>query len=118
MPKVPTLYSALTTRPAATDASVYGVNTNGVVLNKGDSVDIVLNNNDAATHPFHLHGHHFQVLARGEENAGHFQPTTQATFPRVPVRRHTVFVRPVSYFVVRFVADNPGGFFMYCTVFC
>lgn len=110
MPKVPTLYSALTTGPAASNATIYGLNTNAAVLNKGDAIDIVLNNNDAGTHPFHLHGHHFQILARGEDNAGHFNPHTHpvAAVPSVPVRRDTVFVRPGSYFVVRFIADNPG----------
>lgn len=45
-PKVPTLMTALTTGDAANNATVYGVNTNSFVLQKGEIVEIVLNNQD------------------------------------------------------------------------
>lgn len=43
MPKVPTLYSALTTGSAAMDPVVHGTVTNPFVLSKDEIVDIVLN---------------------------------------------------------------------------
>lgn len=55
-PKVPTLYSVLTTGGAASNPLVYGSNTNAFVLEKDQVVEIVLNNDDAGKHPFHLHG--------------------------------------------------------------
>lgn len=110
MPKVPTLYSALTTGSAASDPIVYGTDTNPFVLKKGEVVDIILNNDDAGKHPFHLHGHNFQVLARPDENAGHHDPKNHTGYPTVPMRRDTVIVYPSSNFVIRFKADNPGKF--------
>jgi iron transport multicopper oxidase len=115
MPKVPTLYSVLTTGSAATDPAVYGYNTHPIVLKKGDIVDIILNNDDAGKHPFHLHGHTFQVIARSEENAGHYDPSNHTTFPSVPMRRDTVIVRPQGNFVLRFQADNPGMYLSACS---
>lgn len=57
-PKVPTLYSVLSTGGNASDPVVYGSNTNAFVLQKDQVVEIVLNNDDAGKHPFHLHGKH------------------------------------------------------------
>lgn len=108
MPKVPTLYSALTTGNAAVDPVVYGTDTNPFVLKKGETVDIVLNNHDAGKHPFHLHGHTFQVLTRPADNTGHYNASSHPAFPAVPMRRDTLIVHPFSNFVVRFKADNPG----------
>jgi len=51
-PKVPTLYSVLTTGANATDASVYGVNTNPFVLKYNEVIEIVLNNLDPGKHPW------------------------------------------------------------------
>jgi len=107
MPKVPVLYSALTTGSAANDAKIYGTDTNAFVLSKGDVVDIVLNNDDTAKHPFHLHGHNFQVLWRSSESEGYFNHSN-VTFASVPMRRDTLVVNPMGNFVIRFVADNPG----------
>jgi iron transport multicopper oxidase len=55
-PKVPTLYSVLTTGDAAANPAVYGRDTHTFVLEQGQVVEIVLNNDDAGKHPFHLHG--------------------------------------------------------------
>ncbi|KAF2084929.1 multicopper oxidase [Saccharata proteae CBS 121410] len=113
-PKVPTLYTALSTGANATDVSIYGGNTNAFVLNKGDLVELVLNNRDTGKHPFHLHGHEFQVVMRSDENVGDF--ANYATMPAKPMRRDTLIVRPQSNFVVRFIADNPGIWFFHCHI--
>lgn len=107
-PKVPTLYSVLTTGPAATDPIVYGADVNPFVLKKDDIVDIVINNFDTGKHPFHLHGHSFQVLARPPANSGQYNATNHGAFPAVPIRRDTLVMKPLSNFVIRFKADNPG----------
>jgi iron transport multicopper oxidase len=101
------LYSVLTTGSAATDAAIYGTDTNAFVFDKGDVIDIVLNNDDTGKHPFHLHGHNFQVLWRSGDDEGHYNPEN-ATFAPIPVRRDTLIAPPSGNFLVRFVADNPG----------
>ncbi len=74
-------------------------------------------------HPFHLHGHVFQILARGQLLA------TSETFPLKyrfdysvlpllesvtnPVRRDTVTVPATGYVILRFIADNPGVWFFH-----
>ncbi|KAI4254903.1 MAG: hypothetical protein LQ352_002831 [Teloschistes flavicans] len=105
-PKVPTLYSALTTGEMATDVGVYGSNTNSFVLGKGEVVEIVLNSLDPGKHPFHLHGHWFQAVVRSEEEAGVY--VNNETFPEFPMRRDTFMVKPNGNIVLRFRADNPA----------
>jgi iron transport multicopper oxidase len=87
---------------------VYGDYTNAYVLNKGDIVEIVMNNDDPGKHPFHLHGHNFQAVYRAADNEGHYNATNDTAFPAVPMRRDTLMVRPQGNFVIRFKADNPG----------
>lgn len=111
-PKVPTLFTALTTGVNATQSEIYGVNSHVFVLNKDEIVDIVLNNLDPGKHPFHLHGHNFQVLARSDDDEGNY--AYNVTFPTIPMRRDTVLVRPNGNFVLRFKADNPGVWFFHC----
>jgi len=104
-PKVPTLYTALSTGVTANNATIYGVNTNAFVLEKNQVIDIVLNNNDPGKHPFHLHGHNFQAIARSDDDSGNY--VGNETFPAVPMRRDTFMVRPNGNIVLRFRADNP-----------
>ncbi|KAF2767382.1 FET Ferroxidase [Teratosphaeria nubilosa] len=115
-PVVPTLYSALSTGATATNHLVYGDYTDAYVLEKGQIVDIVLNNDDTGKHPFHLHGHNFQAIVRTEENGGHWNPENETDYPAVPMRRDTLMVRPLSNFVIRFVADNPGVWLFHCHI--
>ncbi|KAL8711162.1 MAG: hypothetical protein Q9220_004307 [cf. Caloplaca sp. 1 TL-2023] len=105
-PKVPTLYSALTSGNMATNPAVYGTNTNAFVLEKDQVVEIVLNSMDPGKHPFHLHGHAFQAIVRSAEEAGVY--VYNETFPEFPMRRDTFMVKPNGNIVLRFKADNPG----------
>jgi iron transport multicopper oxidase len=43
---VPTLYTVLSTGPNATNAAIYGSNTNQIMLEAGEVVEIILNNDD------------------------------------------------------------------------
>ena len=105
-PKVPTLYSALTSGSMATNPAIYGTNTNPFVLEKDQVVEIVLNSMDPGKHPFHLHGHTFQAIVRSAEEAGIY--VNNETFPEFPMRRDTFMVNPNGNIVLRFKADNPG----------
>lgn len=117
-PKVPTLVTALTAGEDAMNAAVYGSNTNTFVLDKDEVVEIVLNSQDPGTHPFHLHGHHFQVINRGpdypDDQPTPFNETDHDPFPQYPMRRDVVHARPNSHFVLRFQADHPGVWFFHC----
>ncbi|KAL8969012.1 MAG: hypothetical protein Q9197_004570 [Variospora fuerteventurae] len=113
-PKVPTLYSALTSGNMATDAAIYGEHTIPFILEKNNVVEIVLNNMDAGKHPFHLHGHAFQTVVRSAEEAGVY--VNNETFPEFPMRRDTVMARPNGNIVLRFRADNPGIWLFHCHI--
>lgn len=121
-PKVPTLYTVLSSGELATNQEIYGSNTNSYVLQGGEVIEIVLNNNDDGKHPFHLHGHNFQVIARSEEGVSgdptFFDPKNDSMteYPETPMIRDTIEVKPNGYFVLRFVAENPGVWFFHCHV--
>ncbi|KAJ5690424.1 hypothetical protein N7462_004816 [Penicillium macrosclerotiorum] len=126
-PKVPTLYSVLSSGDLATNSLVYGEYTHPMVLGHNQVVDIVLNNGDTGSHPFHLHGHNFQLLTRSPSYGAHFydyldgdpvayDPNNHTAFHKYPARRDTFVLPPQGYFVIRFVADNPGVWFFHCHI--
>ena len=94
--------------------AVYGSSTNSFVLEKGQVVEIVLNNYDPGKHPFHLHGHAFQTVVRSAVDAGAY--VNNETFPRVPMRRDTFMANPNGNIVLRFKADNPGIWLFHCHI--
>ena len=121
VPKVPTLVSAITAGKFATNELVYGSDTHSIVLQKDEVVDIVLQNHDTGKHPFHLHGHTFQLIERHEAVEEPLPPvdynaTDHAEWPEIPMERDTVYVLPQSYIVMRFKADNPGVWFFHCHI--
>ncbi|KAM3443595.1 hypothetical protein MY4824_000481 [Beauveria thailandica] len=117
-PKVPSLYTALTAGELATNPKVYGDYTNSFVLEKDEVVQIIINNLDDGRHPFHLHGHQFQVLHRSGEDRGQFTESArmQPAFPATPMRRDTVVVEGNGNAVLRFKADNPGVWLFHCHI--
>ncbi|KAI0832957.1 multicopper oxidase [Hypoxylon sp. FL0890] len=117
-PKVPTIYTALSAGEEATNPTVYGSYTNSFVLEKGDIVQIRMNNLDTGRHPFHLHGHNFQAAYRSAEDAGTYEDSgiTPADFYPTPMRRDTFMIFPTSFMVLRFRADNPGVWLFHCHI--
>ena len=127
-PKVPTLYTVMSSGDQAADAEIYGDYTHSVVLEKDEVVEVVLSNQDTGSHPFHLHGHTFQMLDRfpgyGENFFDYDAGTTFATFdesnhtafPTYPARRHTFLLPPGGFYVIRFKADNPGVWIFHCHI--
>ncbi|KAK8713869.1 hypothetical protein V6N13_149075 [Hibiscus sabdariffa] len=67
----------------------------------------------AESHPLHLHGFNFFVVGRG---LGNFNPKKDpAKFNLVdPAERNTVGVPSGGWVAIRFLADNPGVWFMHC----
>ncbi len=127
-PKTPTLYTVLSSGDLATNPAIYSEYTNPFVLQHNDVVEVIINNADGGTHPFHLHGHSFQVIDRfpayGDDFYDYsdattgvaYDPSNHSDFPAYPIRRDTLVLPPMGYFVVRFVADNPGVWLFHCHI--
>lgn len=111
---MPSLYTAFSAGTENSNPEIYG-DVNPYVAKKGDIVQLTVNNLDAAIHPFHLHGHQFQVCERPSAGAGTFNGHDRE-FPAVPMRRDTIAVNAGSYVVIRYVADNPGVWLFHCHI--
>jgi FtsP/CotA-like multicopper oxidase with cupredoxin domain len=78
----------------------YGNDTPMPVRN-GERLEIIMTNKTMMSHPMHLHGHFFQVLAiNGKRFSG--------------AVRDTVLVPPVTSVTIAFDADNPGRWAFHC----
>ncbi|KAJ3043643.1 ferroxidase fet3 [Rhizophlyctis rosea] len=113
MPPVPSVLSALTTGADANNSAIYGRQTNAVVLPHNAMIQLVVNNNDGGPHPFHLHGHVFQIMNRSES---FYDPNVPLPPNPNPVRRDTVFIPPFGSVVLRYRADNPGVWLFHCHI--
>ncbi|XP_062172277.1 laccase-17-like [Alnus glutinosa] len=87
-----------------------------VVLPFNTSVELVMQDTSilgAESHPLHLHGFNFFVVGQG---FGNFDPNNDpANFNLVdPVERNTVGIPSGGWVAIRFLADNPGVWFMHC----
>lgn len=110
---MPTLYTAASTGDSNTNPVVYG-DVNPFVVSYGEIVQIVVNNKDPAIHPFHMHGHQFQVLDRPHSDTGIWPGRGSGNAQ--PPRRDVVHVMANSYAVLRFRATNPGVFLFHCHI--
>lgn len=67
----------------------------------GQRVEVTMTNKSMMSHPMHLHGHHFQVVAvNGQRIAG--------------AVRDTVFIPPMGRVTIAFDATNPGRWPLHC----
>ncbi|CDP08653.1 unnamed protein product [Coffea canephora] len=84
------------------------------VLEYGTRVQLILQDTGTVTtenHPIHLHGFSFHVIGYG---TGNYNPDT-ANFNLVdPPYLNTIGVPVGGWAAVRFLADNPGVWFMHC----
>ena len=91
------------------DMQIYNWGLNGrayghdqpLMVRQGQRVEIVMRNRTMMSHPMHLHGHHFQVVALGEKKFS-------------GALRDTVLVPPMTSVTVAFDADNPGKWAFHC----
>jgi FtsP/CotA-like multicopper oxidase with cupredoxin domain len=72
-----------------------------VSVRKGERVEILLRNMTEMAHPMHLHGHHFQVTAIGDQAVN-------------GAMRDTIHLPPMSQVTVAFDANNPGRWAIHC----
>ncbi|TVY44616.1 oxidoreductase [Lachnellula subtilissima] len=80
------------------------------------SVRIVLINNTTLTHPIHMHGHNFWVLAEG---VGQWDGTVENA--ENPQRRDIQLLQgsngdELGYLVLEFIQDNPGVWPLHCHI--
>ncbi|KAG6769486.1 hypothetical protein POTOM_025125 [Populus tomentosa] len=90
--------------------------TKAVVLTFNTSVELVLQGTSilgAESHPLHLHGYNFFVVGQG---FGNYDPNKDpSNFNLVdPMERNTAGVPAGGWIAIRFLADNPGVWFMHC----
>ncbi|KAF3453180.1 hypothetical protein FNV43_RR03618 [Rhamnella rubrinervis] len=87
-----------------------------VVLPFNTIVELVMQDTSilgAESHPLHLHGFNFFVVGQGFGNFD--QNKDPANFNLVdPIERNTVGVPSGGWVAIRFLADNPGVWFMHC----
>jgi len=115
-PIVPSVFSQMSLGVNATDATAYGPWS--FVLDHNEVFDIVLKNGDAGKHPFHLHGHKFQLVGRSEDYTSD-DPTLNPPLVEGqanPMRRDTVQVPSMNSVTLRVVADNPGTWMFHCHI--
>ncbi|KAM0825026.1 hypothetical protein ACQ4PT_069830 [Festuca glaucescens] len=65
------------------------------------------------SNPMHLHGHDFFVLAQGHGNYDAARDARSYNLVDPPVK-NTVHVPRLGWAAIRFVADNPGSWFLHC----
>lgn len=72
-----------------------------IAVKTGSRVELMFHNMSMMSHPMHLHGHHFQVVAlNGRKVAG--------------ARRDTVLVPPMASVTVAFDAGEPADWMLHC----
>ncbi|KAG0041838.1 hypothetical protein BGZ83_001242 [Gryganskiella cystojenkinii] len=84
-----------------------------IPLNMTQVVELVINNFDEGSHPFHLHGHQFWVVGEGK---GSYMPGESPINTANPVRRDTATMQTYGYTVLRFINDNPGIWAFHCHI--
>jgi iron transport multicopper oxidase len=63
-PKTPSLMSMLSMGQDSLNPAVYGRQTAPQILNANEVIQLTVTNFDGNGHPFHLHGHKFQITRR------------------------------------------------------
>ncbi|OAY73309.1 Laccase-6, partial [Ananas comosus] len=84
------------------------------VLDYGSRVQLVFQDTGTVTtenHPIHLHGYSFYVVGYG---TGNYNPSTAKLNLVDPPYMNTIGVPVGGWAAVRFIADNPGVWFVHC----
>lgn len=78
------------------------------------TIDILIDNFDDGSHPFHLHGYKYFVLAQG---TGYLDPDFYASLNNSnPLRRDTASADAFGWLLIRLVTDNPGLWAFHCHI--
>lgn len=103
-----------------------------IEIEGGTVVEIVINSIDHMRHPWHMHGHHFQLVSLGDARDGplrvedergsdaktryeqdlrHWEETQ-----RTPMTRDSINIAGGSFAVLRIRTDRPGYWLLHCHV--
>ncbi|XP_022887365.1 laccase-4-like [Olea europaea var. sylvestris] len=96
--------------------TLVSIATRLVELPFNTSVELVLQDTSilgAENHPLHLHGFNFFVVGQGFGNYNAKQDRNNFNLVD-PVERNTIGVPAGGWVAIRFLADNPGVWFMHC----
>ena len=117
-PPTPSLFTAHSMGNDSFTPAIYGAQTNAIAYPLFANIEMTVYNWDAGFHPFHLHGHEFQVVHKS------FDVTSNDTtinppmpeFQSNPSRRDTITIPPTGSVTLRWTADNPGAWFFHCHI--
>jgi len=114
--KMPTFLTVMSMGNYSKDPAIYGENSNVYVLEGDKVVQLVVYNWDANSHPFHFHGHKFQVVSRSDN--GSVDPLKDGVAEQEnPVRRDVVTIPGNGGNVaIRFRTVNPGTWLFHCHI--
>jgi iron transport multicopper oxidase len=117
-PKTPTIFTAMSMGDAASDPAIYGAQSNVLSYKHNQMVQLTVFNWDAGFHPFHLHGHHFQVIEKSFDVTSDDRVINPEMIDvqENPARRDTITIPPSGKVVLRWRADNPGAWFFHCHI--
>jgi len=108
LPKIPVINSI------TTNASyVFPKENNVYYIPPNQLAQVVLINDDGGSHPFHLHGHDFWIVAHGPTP---YDPATVEWKTVNPLVRDTISIEANGYVVIRFSTDNPGTWIFHCHI--
>ncbi|KKK25926.1 hypothetical protein ARAM_007152 [Aspergillus rambellii] len=113
---VPNLRAGNATYNETGQAPSYGLENQYILdIPTNQVVDILLQNFDDGSHPFHLHGYAFWVMASSQDQyfPWHEYDSINTTNP---MRRDTVMVDAFSWTLIRIQADNPGMWAFHCHI--
>ncbi|KAK8847393.1 hypothetical protein IAR55_005251 [Kwoniella newhampshirensis] len=117
-PPTASIFTALSMGNNSFLSSVYGAQTNAIAYPHMANIQMTVYNWDSGFHPFHLHGHEFQVVQRSFDVTSDDEALNPALKEdqENPSRRDTITIPPTGKVVLRWRADNPGAWFFHCHV--
>jgi FtsP/CotA-like multicopper oxidase with cupredoxin domain len=103
-------------------SSVFSQNQFIISIPTAKVVDLVIMNFDDGSHPFHLHGHVFWVMATSAEQYfpwdtdlySQMNSTASNIYTKNPMRRDTVTIGAYSWALIRFENTVPGMWALHC----
>jgi multicopper oxidase len=85
-----------------------------IAVKQGQNVRLILNNPTGMTHPFHIHGRHFQLLYQSPVNAGNYNDGPLNL--NAPCEKDTISVHAGGHAVIQWKESNPGFWFFHCHI--
>lgn len=76
----------------------------------GSAIEFFINNTGTGTHPIHMHGHTFWIVATSQN------PQAEVMYRGNYITRDTVSILPGGWAKIIMVADNPGIWAMHCHI--